>query len=854
MSDVIELSNENEQSPSAGILKNDVVNGNSHDEVEPKERKLGQLTFEDFEHIKHVETSPDMSGHAIGLRRSKRVHQPKPRRDPEEVADEEAEAAARDRRSKAALRAKAKAKEREKLAKEKEKQKAAALKKAAKENAKKVPANGPVKKDSTSTSEPVAPTLTNGNWTPNMPLLSSDYKTHHSIISRLKNPNMKPIPYAGTIIKLMSFINKFNLYFAKELLNLSFQDFEIGLDLYPEDSLGSSHANNDGPSQRTVLYQDFIPIKDVVAAQDKMNLLFLTLLKLTFSTSKSNEIQKTHHPQATMSQLHSSKKIFAGLLKQLRGNAKEWGYPREWRKVPVKTEEFLRPKSQIFENDESADPVDLKNPSILTKNIYTWHHNEPLPLDSDPLEAPEIDKNGILALAPHDRVILFRSLIDWCGAQSPQIRNEIYHLSHFKRDPAFGIQTQHAPRYMVEGESVTLSQFTKLCSMVQTKYEIRSKKKHVKKQIESGKRADLSTKFNLLKEIKAELKKASKEEKGQITISLYDKWCGLFKGELQDNPLSDPFEDELYKLRQQEFFIGRVPHIGDFYLPRLHTYPSSPIICTYRDLRSLKELLRSYSNGDIDVFTLFENHGQEMSSQFKLLYHDAPSVIRDTAQGKPTLDKNYWFEMCCDTKTLKEFLDFLDYKILPGDSAKETNLKPLEEEGSQATKSLNEEAEKKPVISPSNPSDKEHDKPSGDVNANPTINKNPLPKEARFNASRTKLTFLKEFLTEMLPVLQTFEQLREQYSDMKPGKRLLRRAQSRSVNYNASYDSDAENFDMDMGEEYVDDEYSKDNSEEGEQDEEEELLEEEQGDDDEDYERNIKRARVERTVRRNARR
>lgn len=839
------ISNGEDQVHAEGILGNGTADGNRENETAPKEKRLGQLTFEDFEHIKHVETSPSMSGHAVGLRRSKRVHLPRFQRDPDEIAEEEAAAAAKDKRSKAAVRARAKAKEREKLAKEKEKQRAALLKKAAKENAKKSSANG---KSGPIATESSVPTLTNGNWTPNMPLLSSDYKTHHSIISRLKNPNMKAVPYAGTIMKLMSFINKFSLYFAKELLNLSFQDFEIGLDLYPEDSLGISSINTEGSAHRTTLYQDFVPIKDIVSAQDKMNLLFLTLLKLTFSTSKSNELQKTHHPHATMNQLHSSKKIFAHLMKQLRAHAKDWGYPKEWKFETLDVEAFLKPKSQIFENDELEDPVDPKNGSILTKNLYTWHQQEIVPLESDPLYISELDRNGILALEPHDRVILFRSLLDWCSAQSPQIRNEIYHLSHFKRDPSFGIQTQHAPRYMVEGASITLAQFRKLCSMVQTKYEIRSKKKHVKKQIESGKRADLVKKFDFLKEIKAEMKKTPKEEKDQVMIALYDKWCGLFEGELQDNPLSDPFEDELYKLRQQEFFIGRVPQIGDFYLPRLHAYDSSPIASTYRDLRSLQELLRKFSDGTVDAFTLFENHGQEMSSQFKVIYHDTPSVVRDTVHGKYTANKNYWFEMCCDTVTLKEFLDFLEYKITPGDTVKVQDHNAL-----NGQMSLDDNPEKElngadSTTLPPHESDKENEKPSPDTNSNSLINKHPLPKEARFNAARTKLEYLKKFLTDMLPVLQTFETLKEQYSDMKPGKRLLRRAQTRSINYNASYDSDAENADLDMGEEFVDDEEdSEANSDEAE-DANEQVVEEDEGEemDETENQRGAKRARSER--------
>lgn len=899
MSDVIDLSNGQGEAASAGTFENGTTNGTTGSASSPKEKRMGQLTFDDYENIEQVDPSQDMYALSLGLRRSKRVHQPRSDKDTADIEEEEAAAAARSRRAKAAIKAKAKAKERERLAKikekEKQKAKATALKKAAKqENAKNAAATTAGKKSLNGSKPPIVselyePPLTDSNWTPNMPLYSSDFKTHHSIISRLKNPNMRSVPYAGDIVKLMSFLNKFYQFFDPELLNLSFQDFEVGLDLYPDDSLGTASGTVDETMQRTLLYQDYIPVKEVVACQDKMNLLFLTLLRLTFSTSKSNDIQKTHQPQATLNQLKSSKKLFANLVGQLRSNAKEWGYPREWRSESIKSEDFLKPKSKLFDVDEDNEPVDPKNPDILTKNIYTWHHHEPLALDEDPLQTPELERNGVLALEPQDRIILLRALIDWCAAQSPKIRNEIHHLSHLKRDPTFGIQTQHAPRYLVEGAPVTFAQFKKLCSIVQSRYEIRSKKKHIKKQLESGKRETLSSKLNLLKELKATLKSVPKEEKESCLVSLYDKWCHLFEGELIDNPLSNPFEDEVYKLRQQEFFVGRVPHIGDFYLPRLHTYPGSPIISTYLDLRNLKVLFEKYSKGEIDVFTLFENQGQNMSSQFKLLYRDTPSLIRDLAQGRSTSDKTYWYEMCHDTKTLQEFLEFLDYKIATGERKPEIG---NASNGAEVPSQINQSQQADPELplekqdngivseeSHAKQTEKEdeadHDKSldsksSSTTNKNPvshakqiekedevdgdksldsksssTLNKNPLPKEARFNSARNKLRFLKDYLSEMLCVLRVFEQLKEQYGDMKPGKRLLRRSQRRTVNYGSGYGSDVDDVDVDMGEEYVDDNEERNDSEEPNQDENDENGE---------YERASKRARVERRDARTSRR
>ncbi|AQZ15360.1 IOC3 (YFR013W) and ESC8 (YOL017W) [Zygosaccharomyces parabailii] len=798
----------------------------SNEAPSTNDKRMGQLTFDDFESIKRVQDAPDMSSHATGLRRSKRVPQQRMKRDVADIMEEEAEAeAARKKRAQASAKAKARARERER---ERAKAKSAASKKlegsasVGKKTANSIPAS--------TTHENQEPPLTNNNWSPNMPLLSSDFKTHHSIISRLKNPNMKPVYYTGDVMKVMGFINKFYYFFDAELLNLSFQTFEVGLDLYPGGPVGEVVGIFDEAKQRTLLYQDYLPIKDVVSSQDKMNLLFLTLLKLTFSTSKAGELQRTHRPLISLNQMKSQKKPFTMLVRQLRSGARSWGYPKEWRTALVSEEEFLRPKFKLFENDESDDPVDSKMPEILTPNIYEWHRHELLPLEEDPLQTAELEKDGILALKPRDRIILLRAMVDWCGSQSPKIRNEIYSLSHTKRDPAFGVQTQHAPRYLVEGSAVTYAQFRKLCSIIQSRYEIRSKKKHVKKQLSNGKKEDLSIKLKILEEIKQTLNGLNKEEKDQEIVSLYDKWAKLFDGELPDNPLGNPFEDEVYKLRQQEFFVGRVPHIGDFYLPRLHTYPNGDTIGTFFDLRHLKSLHEKYASGEIDAFTLFEQNGQTMSCQFKLFYHDTISLIRDTAQGNFNMDKTYWYEMCHDTKTLKEFLEFLDYKITAGDTSQQATSHDQEQQPSGEV-SHSEVLQHEPVKDEKGSANtKLHDSKSG---ATSTINKNPLPKEARFNPSRNKLRFLKEYLAEMYDILRVFEELKEQYGDTKPSQRLLRRSQRRNVSY--GYGSDAEEADVDMGEEYVDEDKNEgeDYEEEDEPLEDREDEEEEEDDDDE---------------------
>ena len=812
-----------QQSPSDSAQQN---SSNAH----PVPNKSAQIVI-----------SPELEGINLGLRRSKRAPQPIFKVDKEAEEEAAAAAAASERRKSANLKTKAKAKamakqlekekkmtlikkEKEKIRKQKlrqkEREKAATQKKALVSKNKKIIET---KKGKTSeVTENQEPSLAANNWTPNAPLFISDFKTHQSIISRLKNPNMKAIPYAGDVMKLISFINKFYIFFDNELLNLSFQDFEIGLDLYPVIPQEIGVKIDD----KRLLYQDYIPVKEVISCQDKMNLLFLTLLKLicTNVTDKSRE----HKPQATFADMTASKKLFFKYMVQIRANAREWGYPREWRLPLEKDIEISKPASQAFAQNDQGPIIDPNGPGILTENIYQWPRNQPLPVEQDPLYTPELDRSGVLALDSEDRIVLLRTLTDWCSAYSPKVHNEIHYLSHFKKDPTFGVQTQHVPRYFVEGPSTTMAQFKKLCNIVQNKFEIRSKKKHMKKLLADGKREDFSEKLKLLKEIKESMKSLSKEEKDIKLLSYYDSWCKIFKGELSDNPLSNPFDDELYKLRSQEFFVGRVPQIGDFYIPRLHTYSDSPVsVSTYTDLQTLEGMLDRYSRGEIDIYYLFENYGQLLSPQFKLLYHDTPSVIHDTAKGIKTANNIYWYEMCYDSSSLLEFIDFLDYKITP--PVEKPSKKKFENEIETKEEVTTNIVEDKPLVPESDIIDVTSDKISSIESPNPTINKKPLPKESRFNASRNKLKVLKEYLSKMYYVLNGFEQLKHQYADMKPGKRALRRVQRRNITYN---DSDMEDDDV-----YQEDE----NEEEEEQEEEEEEEEEKEDDGNDEYHNNYKR-------------
>ena len=618
------------------------------------------------------------------------------------------------------------------------------------------------------------------NWAPQLPVLSTDFKTQTSVLSRLKFPHMRKAPYAKDLVFVMSFINKFHKFLPQELWSLSIQDLEIGLDIYPE--------NIDDEQDLPQYYADYIPAREIRRCQDYSNLLYVVLMELTLN-------RKSH---STLQSLQTSSKAFK-LISELRHKGVEFGYPREWKVQSTLNAE----RTKLFEHDDT-EAVDPNHPEILTPNIFKWTEQLIVPLEEDPLHNPDLERLGLLGLMPSDRVVFLRTLTQWCISYSEKIHTEIYRLSHLKKDPSFGIQTFHAPRHLVQGIDAAHQHFKKLCTLVKERMELRRSKKHVKKQLESGTRQDLSAKFALLDELKKNMREY-RQEYNQVTtdkkkkfdalaVSVerdYSKWSKLVFEEIHDRePLDDPYEDEIYKLRCLEFFIGRIPYVGDFYLPRLFTYQSSKakkhIPTNYCDPITLLKTLQQFENGTITPFELFSRDGKLNSMQFKLYYHDTPGLVHDLMNGTNT-GKVYWYEMCHNSSSLQDFIKLLEYKVFK------------EEEPNKNKKTVDDskEANQKDTVNASDiGSDKEEPSnglPSaGLLKKDTTITKldtvegfncNPLPKEYKYNKSRSKFLILKEYLQKMSSLLQTFEQLKVEYGDISTTDRNLRRSQRTKINY-----------------------------------------------------------------------
>lgn len=579
--------------------------------IEKPPKKKGQMTFADFKSIKVVHSPSDLSSFATGLRRSARVPSLRKNLNEEDLIDE--------------MKTKPRRKEKDSTN----------------------DTNKMVKKLKTSSSldnKNLENLSLNQNWSPNVPILSSDFIDKDSTKGlRIQDifADVKNIPYAGTIMKLMTFLNKFSSFFSKDLSKLSFQTFEIGLDLYPATSATKKTSSLDDPIKA---YSDFIPTKDIIDSQDKINLFLLTLLKLLFNIPKSGIFQSPE-----LEQFRSSKTKFSNLFQQLRHKAIEWGYPKEWRVHPIAISKW---EWDIFEKIDNGSPVDPKNPEILTNRLPEVPLMQPLPRESDPLYASNIDKKGILALNPSDRVTLLSVLVDWCLINSSVIHNEIQRLSHLKKDFPFGIVTDHAPRFIANGIAQTYEDFHALTSLMHRKLLNRNKKRS---QLREDKRKDLSNKLNLVNEITKSLK-GVKYKQGLITVADHSsKWSKLFIDEMMDTPVSYPYED-VYKLRMQEFLVGRISNCGDFYLPRLNTYGDSMDVFWFTDAPTLMRLLEDLSSNKIDKLNFYEQFGHLINIEFKLLFHDKRSMMKDILNAKTSEDSQYWFEISTDIESLDKFL------------------------------------------------------------------------------------------------------------------------------------------------------------------------------------------------------
>ncbi|CCH59932.1 hypothetical protein TBLA_0C01170 [Henningerozyma blattae CBS 6284] len=470
-------------------------------------------------------------------------------------------------------------------------------------------------------------------------------------------PYSKVIPYARYIVKIMTFINKFESFFPLELLDLSYQDFEIGLSLIDEKLL----EKNEESALKLI--------------RDKMDLLCLSLLKLLFA-KENNEVFK---PRGSIMNYRKTKSPYGKLLQQLRKSLDIYGYPIEW-----KTQEYdSENNSQNTLHDKmNEEPVDPNHPEILIPdNPYSTNFLL-LPLEEDPLQNRRIEKVGLIALEPLDRVIFLSTLCTWCLSYSVPIRTEINYLTNIFKGYV-SVDTQYVPRYLKKGSFETKHDFLNLCKKVEIRIEKRKRRRGLNPASQSQRTKDLKAQLDILDSIKKSLKfvKTTTEKNEINLIKNYKKWCQIFDIEssliVESNPISNPYKELQYKLRLNEFFVNRIPKIGDFYIPRLHTYSllkskstNNEEFSVYTDLINLETLLDEFKNGNYtarDIYYSIKNSNLTISLRFKLLFHNTSGAINgiNFTEKRFKACDNYWYEICYDSKSLLTFIKYLENSLLP---------------------------------------------------------------------------------------------------------------------------------------------------------------------------------------------
>lgn len=182
---------------------------------------------------------------------------------------------------------------------------------------------------------------------------------------------VKPAPYANDIVYIIAFLNKFREVIGID--GIGPQSLEKGLSLPPD-----------------VLTDDYDPSY----ISDQMIRLFKRILTLVLNRKK----EVVSHASAIM---------------ELKPMSQYLGMPKEWR-----TDEL----NNI--DDEVGSPVDPNSPDILlTGRTYYKYLTT---VTYNPFKLNEFESKGLAGMPnPEDRLVLFRTLMQWCLTSSDAIKNHV---------------------------------------------------------------------------------------------------------------------------------------------------------------------------------------------------------------------------------------------------------------------------------------------------------------------------------------------------------------------------------------------------------------------------------------------
>ncbi|ODV72706.1 uncharacterized protein CYBJADRAFT_168251 [Cyberlindnera jadinii NRRL Y-1542] len=389
---------------------------------------------------------------------------------------------------------------------------------------------------------------------------------------------VKPSDYAKDIITILSFINKFKKFF--KFANLGPQDIEEGLNLPPSLPYSLSNVNQKTVESPTSNSKDEISYS--------MNQLFFKLLYLVLNKKKAVNASNV-----------------SKILAELKENCLMFGLPSEWRDDEGVFTEVMVDDS--LKDDENEEPLDPEHPEAL--DTMQYHFGLTKPLEFTPLDEENFETDGLMALQPLDRLILLRSLVQWCTSYSDSIRSEIS-KQLARQDSSGDKETYYIPRYIKQGE----------------------------KGIED---ANANLKLHPRKKIK-------KTNDDENTLDPYT--------DASANPL-----DHHMSFRIMDFYAGDGGLSGRYFLCR----SCDPETGGLASLDDMKKVINSQAS-------VTDMLGLPQPSRFKLYVQDVTSMIKSVTNEVNVRDQTQtvdpWYEVASNVSELRQFINFLESKLATADS------------------------------------------------------------------------------------------------------------------------------------------------------------------------------------------
>ncbi|CAI5758105.1 unnamed protein product [Candida verbasci] len=380
-------------------------------------------------------------------------------------------------------------------------------------------------------------------------------------------------PYASDIIYIISFLLKF-----KEIIPLENcvgpHSFEIGLSLPIYEDENHNELKYNKRKEKLVNGPDYDPNYISIQMED----LFKKLLSLVLNRKK----EVTSHSKA---------------ISELKSQTEILGLPKEWKSYQIV-------KDLKYPNIE---PVDPQNPEILMDEVIK--RNNHYITKFNPFYDSNFEMNGLKGLSPVNRLIMLRTLVQWCFIQSESIKNYITTLNQ-NIDLPGERDTFYASRAIIYGFK----------NANDTKYEV-------------------------------EKKLSKRKSKSEDDVKYIDP---------TSNPKSHPLN-----LRLNELIAGDLGfHIGRFYLVRMSDEYNG-------GLSSVKKMNNVWSgnaglNGPLPSnFKLYVQDTHQML--LEALSSDGVEFNSNGKEIKPsyknTNESNHWFEIASNSKELHAFIIFLSKRL-----------------------------------------------------------------------------------------------------------------------------------------------------------------------------------------------